>query len=77
MTQHNIIKQTNETCQKNLTSLTYFLANIFDMLEDPCVHVKTQNALIKGRKHEIIEYINMHSLVFLGVKILPKYKKFG
>jgi len=55
ITQHNNIKQTNETCQNNFMSLTYFLVDIFDMLEDPHVHVKTQNAPIKGHKHQIIK----------------------
>jgi hypothetical protein len=55
ITQRNNIKQTNETCQNNFMSLTYFLVDIFDMLEDPHVHVKTQNAPIKGHKHQIIK----------------------
>jgi hypothetical protein len=28
----------------------------FYMLEDPCVHVKIQNALMKGHTHQIMEY---------------------
>jgi len=51
---YNNIKQTNETCQNNFMPPTYFLVDIFDMLEDPCVHVKTQNASIKSHRHQII-----------------------
>ncbi len=78
ITQHNNIKQTNETCQNNFTSPTYFLVDIFNMLEDPCVHVKTQNALIKGCKHQIIEQIILHSLFLFFMFFwcqMPKYSQ--
>jgi acid stress-induced BolA-like protein IbaG/YrbA len=40
---------------KTISRHQLILADIFDMLEDPRVHVKTQNALIKGCKHQIIK----------------------
>jgi hypothetical protein len=55
--------------KNNFTSPTYFLANIFDMLEDPGFHVKTQNASIKGCKHQ------KKKIICFGVKILPKYSQ--
>jgi hypothetical protein len=41
ITQHNNIKQINETCQNNFMSPTYFLVDIFDMLETKCFNKRS------------------------------------
>ncbi len=56
-----------------------FPSQYFDMLKDPSIHIKIQNALIIGHKHKIIFLMQMkaihfifHFFTFFGVKILEK-----
>jgi hypothetical protein len=72
-----------------ISSPKLFPCQYFDMLKNPCVHVKVQNALRLGFKHQIIIFkfffsckwkpfgIVLIFFHFFGVNFFAKYKKFG